>query len=154
MIKLIFFSLLSSVIILFVTVQSGYFNVEWATIQLNISKITPRGDSLLFNYTQQSNYIGFPDSRIQDFEEANRSAQVKYLISKLKNDSRYHEWDNKPVDIRIQLRELNASPQDTFTMHIRGSIKGFCSPQSARELTQLFLAKLEYGLAESKSAVE
>ncbi len=149
MIKLIFFSLLSALVILFVTVQSGYFNVEQATTQLVIKKVSSKEDSVLFNYLNHSTYIGMPDTRIQDFEEANRSAQVKYLIHKLQNNSRYHEWNRKPIDIKLQLREINKAPEDTFTIRITGTIQGFCSPQSARELTQLFLAKLEYGLVEA-----
>jgi hypothetical protein len=146
MIKNIIASLLSIIIIAFVLVQAGYFNMEYAGMALQINKRTPAGDSLIGNYTSSSRFIGFPDSRIQNFEQENKTNQVRYLISKLSNNSRYHEFNTKDINISLQLRELNSSPQDTFTLHIIGSITGFCSPQSARELTQLFLARLEYGL--------
>jgi hypothetical protein len=149
MIKLIFWSVSSILLILLISVLTGYFNIEHATLRIEIHQLKASGDSLILKYQDKSNYIGFPDSRIQAFEEANRNAPVKFLFSKLNNRSRYHEWGSKPIDISLQLRELNSTPQDTFTLRITGTIDGFCSPQSARELSQLLLAKLEYGLIEA-----
>jgi uncharacterized protein YxeA len=146
MIKNTIASLLSILIITYILVQAGYFNIEQAQMVLHINQYTPRGDSLITNYQSTSSYIGFPDTRIQNFEQENKNNQVKYLISKLSNNSRYHEFSHKDINISIQVRELNSTPKDTFTLHITGTVSGFCSPQSARELTQLFLARLEYGL--------
>ncbi len=145
MIKNITASLLSILIITYILVQAGYFNIEMAQMVLHINQHKPHGDSLITNYESASSYIGFPDQRIKDFEEENKNNQVKYLISKISNNSRYHEFKNKDINISIQIRELNSAPQDTITLHITGVVTGFCSPQSAREITQLVLAKLEYG---------
>ncbi len=146
--KNILLSLFSTIIIAYISIQSGYFDVEHASINVQISKVTAQSDSLLYSHQSLSNYIGFPDSRIHEFESEHKTDQVKYLFNKLRNDSRYHEWNEKSIDITLHLRELNRAPKDTFTVRVLGSITGFCSPQSARELTQLFLAHLEYGLVE------
>ncbi len=144
-ITLTIFSLLT---ILYVLVQSGYIDIERATFNYTIYRQAASGDSILFAGSQTSNYLGLPDSRIADFEADNKTNSVKYIISKINNDSRYHEFSIKTVKVSLQVRELLAQPSDTFTVRLDGQINGFCSPQSAKELTQLVLAKFEYGQVE------
>lgn len=120
----------------------GGINIESVYQQATISK-TINGDTIEYDTTARTHfYWGWSGKRLKD---NNMGIGHSFIIEGLENNSTFHTFGKKKMDVTIIGFEKQGNTFTPATVKINGSIKGMCSSHGAHERLRALLQKIQRG---------